>query len=70
MKHHGRECKGTYGVICATCGERVDVSEAGEAINVAYERDLLLKQVDELTGQVHGAFKDLPGNHQIATVGR
>ncbi len=69
MKQHGPECKGTYGVLCLNCGERVDVSEAGEAINLAAERDRLVKQVAELAGDVQGDLKDLPGNHLIATMG-
>jgi hypothetical protein len=43
---HGPECKGTYGVLCLNCGERVDVDEAGKQIDLAAKVDELKKLLE------------------------
>lgn len=48
MAGHGAECKGTYGVLCLNCGERVDVSEAGEQVNLVVENVALKERMAEV----------------------
>jgi uncharacterized protein YfaT (DUF1175 family) len=41
MATHNEWCRANYGVLCLSCGERVDVAEAGDLVTQVVESERL-----------------------------